>query len=70
MGEFFTAREYPVNIINAANDRMETVNRSTALLQSKQRQSNDRIPLVLPYHPSIHVIRRIILRNYTMHTHV
>jgi hypothetical protein len=63
MTDFFSARQYPASITQAAHERIHNVDRTNALQPSEPKES-DRIPLVLPYHPSVHPIRRILLRNF------
>lgn len=62
---FFSDREYPCTVINAAKERSEDIDREQALQTSVENQSSASIPLVrLSYHPSIHSVLQTILRNF------
>jgi len=63
ISNFFRTREYPEEIIQSVTEKINNIDRAVAL-QKSEPKSTYRIPLVLPFHPSIHPIRRIILRNY------
>ena len=65
---FFSERQYPTHVTTTAKQRVQRVDRATALHTSAQRSISERIPLVLPFHPSIHPIRRIILNNFKILT--
>ncbi|KAJ8049338.1 hypothetical protein HOLleu_02041 [Holothuria leucospilota] len=57
--QFFKARGYPSTTLDRALDRIKSVDRNTALQPSGAKPSSGRIPLVLPFHPSIQPIQPI-----------
>ena len=61
---FFEARGYPSNTTTKASNRISNIDRNSALKPKSKSKHTDRIPLVLPFHPSIHPIRRIIYKHY------
>ncbi|KAJ8048233.1 hypothetical protein HOLleu_00467 [Holothuria leucospilota] len=61
--QFFKARGYPSTTLVRALDRIKSVDRNTALQPSGAKPSSDRMPLVLPFQPSIQPIRRAIYKN-------
>ena len=61
---FFKARDFPPEIIDLATKRVNRIKRDVALKEVPVNNSSDRIPLVLPFHPSVYPIRRIIYKHY------
>ena len=64
VANLFSARQYPKHIIESANKDVHSIHRGDILRPSSKTVSPDRIPLILPFHPSIYPLRRIILRHY------
>ena len=61
---YFSARQYPKHIIQSANENIHSIHREDILMPSSKKVAPDRIPLILPFHPSIYPLRRIILKHY------
>ena len=61
---YFSARQYPKHIIESANENVHSIHREDILMPSSKKVSPDRIPLILPFYPSIYPLRRIILKHY------
>ena len=59
-----SVRQYPKHIIESANENVRSILREDILKPTSKKASPDRIPLVLPFHPSIYPLRRIILKHY------
>ena len=59
-----SARQYPKHIIESANENAHSIHRKDILRPSSKKVYPDRIPLILPFHPSIYPLRRIILKHY------
>ena len=62
----FSARQYPKHIIESANENVRSILREDILMPSSKKVSPDRIPLILPFHPSIYPLRRIIQKHYKL----
>ena len=67
VANYFSARQYPKHIIESANKNVHSILREDILKPSSKKVSPDRIPLILPFHPSIYPLRRIILKHYKTH---
>ena len=63
MREFFHERGYPRNITQSAMDRVQQISREAALNESI-KPANNRVPLVLTYHPQTLPIRNLIRKNF------
>ena len=64
---FFKHRLHPERTINQAKQRVSTMDRNEALRPSSNSSDNDnRIPLVITYHPSNIPIRNIIVKNFEL----
>ena len=61
VANYFSARQYPKHIIESANENIHSIHREDILMPSSKKVSPDRIPLFLPFRPSIYPLRRIIL---------
>ena len=61
---YFSARQYHKHIIESANKNILSIHREHILMPSSNKVSLDSIPLILPFHPSIYPLRRIILKHY------
>ena len=59
-----SARQYPKHITESANKNVRSIHREDILKPSSEKISLDRIPLILPFHPSNNPQRRIILKHY------
>ena len=59
----FSARQYPKHIMESTNQNVHSIHRED-ILRPSSKISPDRIPLILPFHPSIYPLRRIILKHY------
>ena len=59
----FYARQCPKHIIEIANEDVHSIHREDILMPFS-KVSLDRIPLTFPFHPSIYLLCRIILRHY------
>ena len=64
VANYFSARQYPKHIIESANENVHSIHRENILMPSSEKVSPDRIPLIIPFHPSIYPLRRIILKHY------
>ena len=64
VANYFSARQYPKHIIESVNENVHSIHREDILMPSSKKVSPDRIPLILPFHPSIYPLRRIILKHY------
>ena len=64
VANYFSARQYPKHIIESANENVHSIHREDILMPSSEKLSPDRIPVILPFHPSIYPLRRIILKHY------
>ena len=64
VANYFSARQYPKHIIESANKNIHSIHREDILMPSSKIFSRDSIPLILPFHPSIYPLRRIILKHY------
>ena len=62
----FSARQCPKHIIESANENVRSILREDILMPSSKKVSPDRIPLILPFHPSIYPLRRIIQKHYKL----
>ena len=60
----FSAHQYPKHIIQSANKNVPSILQEDILKPSSKKISPDRIPLILPFHPSICQLPRIILKHY------
>lgn len=63
MTKFFHQRGYPDRITQSAIDRIQEVDRESALTKTVKPTSN-RVPLVMTYHPQAISIRNIVFRNF------
>ena len=64
VANYFSARQYPKHVIESANENVHSIHREDILMPSSKKVSPDSIPLILPFHPSIYPLRRIILKHY------
>lgn len=64
MAEYFAERDYPETTIQDAVRRVSDIERTTAL-EPSVHDDQDRIPLVIAYHPANLPIRNILLKHYT-----
>ena len=64
VANYFSARQCPKHIIESANKNIHSIHREHNLMPSSNKVSPDSIPLILPFHPSIYPLRRIILKHY------
>ena len=64
VANYFSARQCPKHIVESANEDVHSIHREDILMPSSKKVSPDRIPLVLPFHPSTYLLRRIILKHY------
>ena len=65
MCDVFDERGYPASVVQAGHHRAQQIDRQSAL-QTSQKQSNDRIPFTLTFHPQNHAVKSIILRNFKL----
>ncbi len=63
MRSFFVKRGYPEQVLDRALNSVSRVNRSRAM-EKRVRNTSDRVPLVLTYHPHNVAIQRILIRNF------
>ena len=63
MSTFFFNCNYSPNTIQSAINRISKISQAEAL-QPRPKQSRKRTPLVLTYHPHMHPIKCIFLRNF------
>ena len=64
VANYFSARQCPKHIIESANKNIHSIQREDIPKPSSKKVSPDRIPLILPFDPSIYPLRRIILKHY------
>ena len=60
---FFEKRGYPASVIQAAHHRAQQIDQQSAL-QTSQKETNDRIPFTLTFHPHNNPVKAIILNNF------
>ena len=60
----FSTRQYPRHIIESATENVHSIHREDVLRPSSKKVFPDRIPLILPFDPSVYPMRRIILKHY------
>ena len=63
MCQFFDKHGYPVSVVQAVHHRAQKINRQSAL-QTAEKESTDRIPFTLTFHPHNHAVKSIILKNF------
>ena len=63
MSNFFSERGYPDNILSKALNRVQNVNRESALEPSTSN-NEERIPFTLTFHPNNLAARNVVLRNF------
>ena len=61
---FFEARMYPPEVVNAAKRHVSRVDRDAVLRSSTSDDTKDVIPCVLPFHPSIYPVRKVIFKHF------
>ena len=64
MSIFFSNCNYSPNIIQSAINRISKISQAKALQPRPKQNTTERAPLVLTYHPHMHRIKRIFLRNF------
>ena len=64
MSTFFSNCSYSKNTIQSAINRISKISQAEALQPRPKQSTTKRTPLVLTYHPHIHRIKRIFLRNF------
>ena len=60
---FFSERGYPDSILSKALNRVQNVNRESALEPSAS-DNEERIPFMLTFHPNNLATRNVVLRNF------
>ena len=65
MCNFFNKRGYPASVVQAGHHRAQQIDRQSAL-QTSRRESNERIPLTLTFHPHNHAVKSIMLKNFKL----
>ena len=63
MFNFFNKRAYPASVVEAGHHRAQQIDRQSAL-QMSQRDSNDRIPFTLTFHPHNHAVKSKNQKNF------
>ena len=63
MASFFHQNEYPETITTSALNRVNNLSQDDALLPVDRKQTNNRIPFTLTYHPLNNRIKKIIYSN-------
>ena len=64
MKSFFVQRDYPTHLLDTAVQRASSIPRSDTLKQRLESVSEDKIPLVVTFHPFNYKVRDIIRRNF------
>ena len=64
MSTFFSNCNYSPNTIQSAINRTSKISQAEALQPRPKQSTTKRTPLVLTYHPHMHRIKRIFLRNF------
>ena len=67
MSTFFESRGYPSDLLQNARERVFSVTRQEAL-EKRVRENEERIPLVLTYHPLSSRVKHILLNNFKILT--
>ena len=67
MCQFFYKRGYPVSVVQAGYHRFQQIDRQSAL-QKAEKESIDRIPFTLTFHPHNHAVKSIFLKNFKLHS--
>ena len=67
MSTFFESRGYPSDLLQNARERVSSVTRQEAL-EKRVRENEERIPLVLTYHPLSSRVKHILLNNFKILT--
>ena len=66
MCQFFDKRGYSVSVdVQAGHHRAQQIDRQSAL-QTAEKENADRIPFTLTFHPHIHAVKFIILKNFKL----
>ena len=56
---------YPASVVQAGHHRAQQIDRQS-VLQTSQKENNDRIPFTLTFHPQTHAVKSIILKNFKL----
>ena len=64
MTSFFHQNDYPESITTSALNKVNNLSQDDALLPVDRKQTNNRIPFTLTYHPLNNRIKKIIYNNY------
>ena len=67
MSTFFESHGYPSDLLQNARERVPSVTRQEAL-EKRVRENEERIPLVLTYHPLSSRVKHILLNNFKILT--
>lgn len=67
MADFFHRRDYPPSVVTAARSRVANVSRNESLEPSR-RQNENRVPLVLTYHPHNTAVKNIMFKHWSILT--
>ena len=62
---FFDKRSYHASVVQAGHHRAQQIDWQSAL-QTSQKESNNRIPFTLTFHPHNHTVKSIILKNFKL----
>ena len=66
MCQFFDKRSYSVSVdVQAGHHRAQQIDQQSAL-QTAEKENADRIPFTLTFHPHIHAVKFIILKNFKL----
>ena len=63
MCQFFKKRGYLDSAVTAGKQRVQEIDRETAL-QTSQNDETDRIPFTRTYHPQNLAIKNVVLKNF------
>ena len=65
MCHFFDKRGYPASVVQAGHHRAQQIDLQSAL-HTSQKENNNRIPFTLTFHPQIHAVKSIIVKNFKL----
>ena len=66
MCHFFKNRGYPDSVVNTAQQRVQQIDRQSALQRHRRKRMREFHPFTLTYHPHILAAKNIILKNFKL----
>ena len=65
MCHFFDKGSCPASVVQAGYHHVQQIDRQSAL-QTPEKENNNRIPLILTFHPHNHAVKSIIPKNFKL----